>query len=470
MAHETYQSPLSTRYASGEMQAIFSDQFKYSTWRRLWIALAQAEMELGLPITKDQVAALTKYAENINFEAATEHEKSLQHDVMAHIHAYGDQCPQARPIIHLGATSCYVTDNTDIIQMRKALQILTAKLVQVLQQLAHFASEYRELPCLGFTHFQAAQPTTVGKRACLWAQDFLLDLHELEWRRENLRFLGVKGTTGTQASFLTLFNNDRNKVQELDRLVANKMGFPNLFNISGQTYTRKQDAFIFNTLAGIAISAHKFATDLRLLAGLKEIEEPFRDQQVGSSAMPYKRNPILSERICSLSRFVIALAENPAYTASTQWLERTLDDSANRRLSISEAFLSCDAILNLMIQVTKGLVVYPKMIERHIQNELPFLATENILMACVKKGGDRQDLHEKIRQHSQNAAHGIKVEGHSNDLLERIAKDPAFKISETEINSILNVSDFIGRAPQQVDEFLEKEVVPALKKYRSEAL
>lgn len=464
MMHETYKSPLSIRYASPEMLRLFSEQYKISTWRRLWVALAQAQRELGLPITQEQIDELESYAENINFGAAAEHEKHLQHDVMAHIHAYGDQCPKARSIIHLGATSCYVTDNADLIQMREALQLLSNKLAQVLRQLADFALKYRDLPCLGFTHLQPAQPTTVGKRACLWAQDLLLDLQELEVRKNNLRFLGVKGTTGTQASFLALFNHDHDKVQALDRLVADKMGFQNLLLISGQTYTRKQDAFVLNALAGIAISAHKFATDLRLLAHMKEIEEPFHEKQVGSSAMPHKRNPILSERICSLARFVISLSENPAYTASTQWLERTLDDSANRRLCLSESFLGCDAILNLLLQVTKGLVVYPKMMERHITEELPFLATENILMACVKKGGDRQDLHERMRKHSQDAANKMKNEGASNDLLERLASDSAFQITRSEIENILKVSDFIGLAPEQVDKFLEKELIPALKK------
>jgi adenylosuccinate lyase len=467
MSKDTYQSPLAERYASHSMQHIFSPNFKYSTWRRLWVALAQAQLTLGLPVTQEQIAEMSAHIEDIDFAAVAKYEKLLKHDVMAHIYAYGDQCPLARPIIHLGATSCYVTDNTDIIQIRDGLQILIIKIVQVIRQLSDFSRKYADLACLGFTHFQPAQLTTVGKRACLWTQEFLMDLQELELRSDNLRFLGVKGTTGTQASFFALFGKDHDKVQALDHLVAAKMGFSHLFIIAGQTYSRKQDVVLLNALAGIAISAHKFSTDMRLLAHLKEIEEPFAKEQVGSSAMPYKRNPILSERICSLSRFLISLTENPAYNAATQWFERTLDDSANRRLCIPEAFLTCDAILELLLSVTSGMVVYDKMISKRVKEELPFMATENILMACVKKGGDRQDLHEKIRVHSQAACQRVKVEACHNDLLERIAQDPSFHLTKGELDRILNVVDFVGRAPQQVTEFLEKEVDPVLAKYRN---
>lgn len=452
--HE-YKSPLTERYASEEMSTIFSPQYKHTIWRKLWIALAKAEKALGLSITQEQIEELERHYQTIDFAAAEKQESLLHHDVMAHIQVFGEQCPLAKPIIHLGATSCYVTDNTDIIQMRAGLGILLLKLTQVIQQLASFAEKYKELACLGFTHLQPAQLTTVGKRTCLWIQDLLMDFQELEYRLENLRFLGVKGATGTQASFLALFDNDHNKVQQLDHLVADDLGFTNVFLVSGQTYTRKQDVQIINAIAGIAVSAHKFATDLRLLAHLKEIEEPFEEKQVGSSAMPYKRNPILAERICSLSRFLLSLAENPSYTAATQWLERTLDDSANRRLCLPEAFLTCDSILNLLLKVTASLVVYPKMIERHIQEELPFMATENILMACVKQGGDRQELHEKIRKHSKAAADNVKLNGQNNDLLDRLTQDPTFNLSKEKIAKILNVKNFIGCAPQQVDEFLK---------------
>lgn len=462
MSHENYISPLADRYASPEMLKLFSPQFKFSTWRRLWVALAQAEMTLGLPITKEQVAEMSGQVDKIDFAAAAEYEKKFQHDVMAHIHAYGDQCPLAKPIIHLGATSCYVTDNGDIIQMRNGLHILLDKLATVIKQLAAFAKKNASQPCLGYTHFQPAQLTTVGKRACLWIQDLMMDYDEISQKVKQIKFLGVKGATGTQASFLALFNNDPGKVQALDRLVAENMGFEQVFTISGQTYTRKQDSQVLYALAGVGISAHKFATDLRLLAHLKEMEEPFAEKQIGSSAMPYKRNPMLSERICSLSRFLIALSENPAYTAATQWLERTLDDSANRRISVSEAFLTCDAILNLLQKVTSGLVVYPKMIAKHIGEELPFMATENILMECVKKGGDRQALHEKIRTHSQAAGERVKQEGRDNDLLERITGDSAFNLTAGELRNIMDVKAFIGCAPQQVHAFLDKEVLPRL--------
>jgi len=455
MSHDTYQSPLAGRYASPEMKRLFSSQFKHSTWRKLWVALAEAEQELGLPISGDQINELRNHIDQIDFQLVADYEKDLQHDVMAHIHAYGDLCPSARPIIHLGATSCFVTDNADLIQMKEGIRQLLFKLEKVIEQLSEFALKHKDLACLGFTHFQPAQLTTVGKRACLWIQDLEIDLDELEQRFTKLKFRGVKGTTGTQASFLALFGGDHDKVKLLDQLVAQKMGFAQVFPITGQTYPRKLDSLILNTLAGIAISTHKFATDLRLLANLKEIEEPFGEKQVGSSAMAYKRNPMLSERICSLSRFVISLSENPAYTAATQWLERTLDDSANRRLCISEAFLSTDAILNLMIKVTSGLVVNEKIIERRVLEELPFMATENILMACVKKGGDRQDLHERIREHSHAAGGQVKQEGKENDLLERIAHDSAFQLTREELSELLNVSEFIGRSPEQVVEYLE---------------
>lgn len=462
MDHTRYHSPLTTRYASQEMSNLFSDQYKYSTWRKLWVALAKAEAELGLPISQQQIDELVSHIDDIDFDQADQFESVMHHDVMAHIHAYAEQCPSARAIIHLGATSCYVTDNTDIIQMREGLQLLIAKLQKVIYQIAQFAKQYAYLPCLGFTHFQPAQLTTVGKRACLWIQELLIDLKELKYRKDHLRFLGVKGTTGTQASFLALFNGDHQKVEMLDHLVTIEMGFQYFFLISGQTYTRKLDVMVLNALAGIGMTAHKFATDLRLLTHLKEVEEPFGKQQIGSSAMPYKRNPILSERVCSLSRFLIALAENPAYTASTQWLERSLDDSANRRLSIAEAFLCCDAILKLLDQITKGLEVYPKLIAKHVEDELPFIATENILMAAVKKGGNRQELHEKLRQYSHETVNKIKQEGKENDLLKRIKQDEAFMLTNEDLINLLKVEDFIGRAPAQVEEFLKTEVFPNL--------
>lgn len=437
------------------MSHCFSAQFKHETWRKLWIALAEAEKELGLDISHEQIDELKSHSANIDFAAVQRYEAELHHDVMAHIHAYGDLCPKARPIIHLGATSCYVTDNTDTIQQKRALSLIEQQLVAVIRQLAAFAARFKGTPCLGYTHFQPAQPTTVGKRACLWIQDFAMDLADLRYYNGNLKFLGVKGTTGTQASFLALFSQDDSKVAALDRLVADKMGFSQVFPVTGQTYTRKQDAQILHLLARLAASAHKFATDLRLLAGLKEMEEPFGEKQIGSSAMPYKRNPMLSERICSLGRFVIALAQNGDYTHATQWLERSLDDSANRRLTLSEAFLASDAILNLLLKVTDGLVVNERIIAKRIAEELPFMATENILMAAVKKGGDRQALHEAIRVHSHAAAKAIKEEGGENDLLARIASDPAFKLTPKEIESLLQVEQFTGRAAVQVTAFLE---------------
>lgn len=466
MNNEVYQSPLLSRYASPEMARLFSPQFKFSTWRKLWIALAEAEAELGLPISIEQIDELKAHAENINFTAANHYEEQINHDVMAHIHAYGDQCPKARAIIHLGATSCFVTDNTDLIQMREGLKILIRHLIKAIKQLARFAQTYAHQPCLGYTHFQPAQLTTLGKRACLWIQDLLLDLKDFLYRQENLRFLGAKGATGTQASFLALFHGNAEKVKQLDQKIASKMGFNELFTISGQTYTRKQDIQILQTLAGIGSTAHKIGTDLRLLAHLKEVEEPFTEKQVGSSAMPYKRNPILSERMCGLARFLISLTENPIYTHATQWLERSLDDSANRRLSLSEAFLSCDAVLETLIRLTGHLVVYPQVMDRHIKEELPFIATENILMAGVKKGMDRQLLHEKIRDHSQAASFKIKVQGGENDLLERIAADWTIPLSQEEMAAILDVQSFTGLAATQTLEFLDKEVFPLINQYK----
>lgn len=452
--HTKYQSPLTSRYASPAMSQVFSADYRHTLWRKLWIALAEAEKELGLPITQEQIDEMHATLTPIDFGKVAHYEKDLRHDVMAHIHAWGEQCPTARPIIHLGATSCYVTDNGDLIQIRDALNIIIDKLVLVIRQLSDFANQHKKLACLGFTHYQPAQLTTIGKRACLWIQDLLMDLEELEGKFNSLLFLGVKGTTGTQASFLSLFDGNHDHVKRLDMLVAEKMGFASVFPVSGQTYTRKLDTLILKALSGIGESAHKFATDLRLMANLKEMEEPFGKKQIGSSAMPYKRNPMLSERICSLSRFLIALPENCSYTHATQWFERTLDDSANKRITVAEAFLTADAILNLMVKVTDGLVVYPKVIQRHIDQELPFMATENILMQCVKSGGDRQELHERIRQHSIAAAKLVKEEGQENDLLERIAGDPAFNLAEEDLSRLLKVSDFIGRAPEQVEEFL----------------
>ncbi len=453
---QQYESPLTARYASKEMSHLFSPHFKHSTWRKLWVALAEGEKELGLEISQEQINELSAHTESIDFDLAGQYESQLHHDVMAHIHAYGDQCPTARPIIHLGATSCFVTDNTDAIQIRQALSLIIARLQTVIRNLRDFSLKYKDQACLGFTHFQPAQLTTVGKRATLWVQDLFMDLDELIYRRDHLRFLGVKGTTGTQASFLSLFNGDHSKVEQLDIIVAKKMGFSRIFPVTGQTYTRKQDTQVLHTLADLAASCHKFATDLRLLAGLKELEEPFESKQIGSSAMPYKRNPMLSERICSLSRFLISLSQNGTYTHATQWLERSLDDSANRRLTLSESFLTADALLILMERVTKGLVVNQAVIKKHIDNELPFMATENILMQAVKKGGDRQTLHERIRVHSQEAADNVKKRGESNDLIERIANDSSFGLSLKEIIQLVDVSTFIGRSPQQVEEFFNK--------------
>lgn len=458
MTTNLYQSPLGQRYASQDMLFLFSPQYKHSTWRRLWIVLAEEQRKLGLSISQQQIQELKDHVDSIDFERAAEWEKSLRHDVMAHVHTYGEQCPLAKPIIHLGATSCYVTDNSELIQLRSGMRILQKKLVQLLKQLKRFAWEQRETACLGFTHFQPAQLTTVGKRACLWTQDFLLDLQELNHRIERLGFLGAKGTTGTQASFLALFQEDHEKVKLLDRRIANRFGFEVLLPISGQTYTRKQDSQVLDMLTGIAQSAHKMASDLRLLANLREVEEPFEEGQIGSSAMPYKRNPMRSERICALSRFLISLGENPKYTAATQWLERSLDDSANRRLCLSESFLCCDAILNLLLNVSSGLVVNQAVIQKNVQRDLPFMATENILMAAVQKGGDRQALHERLRIHSREAGAQLREGGEKNDLFHRILSDPEFPFSEKELDEITSVKDFIGRAPEQVEEFIRDDL------------
>jgi adenylosuccinate lyase len=460
-----YQSPLSARYASDEMSYLFSPHFKFLTWRKLWIVLAVAQKKMGLPITDRQIDAMLDALEKIDLARAEEYERKFRHDVMAHIHAFGDVSPEARGIIHLGATSCFVTDNAELIQMREAMRIIRNKVVQAIRNLHPFAQQYAPLPCLSYTHFQPAQPTTVGKRACLWLQDLLMDLTAIERELEEQRFLGVKGATGTQASFLALFEGDHEKVKKLDEFVTKEMGFPRAFSISGQTYSRKQDIRTLSTLCSLAASTHKMATDLRLLAHLKEIEEPFAEKQVGSSAMPYKRNPIRSERICALARFLISLNDNPLYTEATQWLERTLDDSANRRLYIPEAFLTADAILNLLCNITAGLIVHPKVIERHLQTELPFLATEQILMEAVKGGKDRQSVHERLRIHSLEASRRIKEEGETNDLLARIAQDNEIGFTEKKIKDLCQVKHFIGRAIEQTHEFLNEEVQPVLKKY-----
>ncbi|HIW27417.1 adenylosuccinate lyase [Pseudoflavonifractor sp. An184] len=465
MPTNTYESPLSSRYASEEMLYLFSADKKFSTWRKLWVALARAEMELGLPVTQEQVDELEAHIYDIDYEKAAQWEKKLRHDVMAHVHTYGELCPKAMPIIHLGATSCYVGDNTDVILMREGLILVRNKLVQVLDALAKFAREYKALPTLGFTHFQAAQLVTVGKRASLWMNDLLLDLEEVEHRISTLKLLGSKGTTGTQASFLELFNGDHEKVKELERKIAKEMGFDGVVPVSGQTYSRKMDYSVLSVLSGIAQSASKFATDMRLLCHLKEVEEPFEKNQIGSSAMPYKRNPMRCERICSLARYVIVDAGNPAVTAATQWFERTLDDSANKRISVPEAFLAVDAILNIYRNVASGLVVHPKVIEKHVLEELPFMASENIMMDAVVRGGDRQELHERIRVLSQEAGRNVKDLGLSNNLIDLIAADPAFGMTKEELTAHLEPSRYIGRCPEQVEEFLTQEVQPVLEKY-----
>jgi adenylosuccinate lyase len=468
MPHDRYENPLTARYASAEMSALWSEQRKFSTWRRLWVVLAQAERELGLPVSEQQIAELAAHTDDIDFAAAAAYERKLRHDVMAHVHAYGDLCPTARPIIHLGATSCYVTDNADLILMRQALEMTAGRLAAVVDLLARFAAEHRRLACLGFTHLQPAQPTTVGKRACLWAYDLALDLAEVEHRLATLAARSVKGTTGTQASFLALFGGDHAKVRQLERRVAEKLGFATSFAVTGQTYSRKVDSQIIDVLSGIGQSAHKLATDLRLLASRKEVEEPFEADQIGSSAMAYKRNPMRSERICGLARFVISLQSSAANTAAVQWMERTLDDSANRRLVIPQAFLAIDAILILLQNVASGLVVYPQVIARNLAEELPFMASENLLMAAVQSGGDRQDLHERIRRHSQDAARAVKELGQPNDLLQRLARDPAF--AQVNIPAALDPAQFVGRAPEQVDEFLAEVVAPIRQRYVGAAL
>lgn len=460
--HDIYESPLNSRYASKEMKYLFSPDKKFKTWRRLWIALAKAEKELGLPITDEQIAELEANRDDIDYDMAAKREKEVRHDVMAHVYTYGQKCPKAKGIIHLGATSCYVGDNTDIIVMHEALQLVRDKLVNVIALLSKFADSYKNLPTLGFTHFQPAQLTTVGKRATLWLNELLMDYDDISYMLSQIKLLGSKGTTGTQASFLELFDGDHEKVKELDRLIAKEMGYDAVYPVSGQTYSRKLDSRILNVLSGVAQSAYKFANDMRLLQNLKEMEEPFEKHQIGSSAMAYKRNPMRSERMCSLARYVIVDAINPAITSSTQWFERTLDDSANKRISIAEAFLAVDAVLNIYINVVDGMVVYDKVIAQHIDNELPFMATENIMMDAVKKGGDRQELHELIREHSMEAAKQVKQFGLKNDLVDRIAADPKFNLSREEIDKILKPGNFIGRAPQQTEEFLREYVRPVL--------
>ena len=466
MNHDVYDNPLIGRYASVEMSQLWSPQTKHSTWRRLWVALAESERALGLDISQSQIDELKSRVDDIDFEAAARHEQRLRHDVMAHVHAYGDVCPTAKPIIHLGATSCYVTDNTDLILMRRGLQLLRAKLVATIDRLAKFAAEYRDLPCLGFTHLQPAQPVTVGKRATLWCYDLVLDLEELEHRIASLKLRGVKGTTGTQATFLTLFNGDHAKVEELDRIVCQSLGFEAKYAVTGQTYSRKVDSQVIDTLGGLAQSAHKAGSDLRLLQSRKEIEEPFEKHQIGSSAMAYKRNPMRSERMCGLARFVMSLTASAAQTTATQWMERTLDDSANRRLTIPQAFLASDAILILYRNVVDGLVVYPKVIARHLDEELPFMATEEILMAGVRAGGDRQDLHERIRIHSIEAGKQVKEQGKPNDLIERLKSEPSF--ANVDLGGALDPQRYIGRAPEQVDRFIADVIEPIRRRYATD--
>ncbi len=465
MSHDLYENPLNTRYASREMSGIWSAQRKHSTWRRLWVALAECERELGLDIKQAQIDELAKHVDDIDFDAAARHEKALRHDVMAHVHTYRDQCPGAGGIIHLGATSCYVTDNTELLQMRDSLRIIASRLARVIDSLATFAAKYRDLPCLGFTHLQPAQPTTVGKRATLWCYDLVLDLEEIEHRIQSLKFRGVKGTTGTQASFLQLFDGDHSKVEALDKMVAEKMGFTESYAVTGQTYSRKVDAHVLASLGGVAQSCHKAGSDLRILQHKKEIEEPFEEKQIGSSAMAYKRNPMRAERMCSLARFAMSLTANADQTAAVQWMERTLDDSANRRLSIPQSFLAVDASLILYQNISQGLVVYPNVIARHLQEELPFMATEEILMAAVQAGGDRQELHERIRVHSLEAARQVKEHGRDNDLIARLRGDAAF--AALEISQTLDASRYVGRAPEQVDAFISQVVTPIRERYSS---
>ena len=462
MSNDRYKSPLSERYASKEMQYIFSPDKKFRTWRKLWIALAETEKELGLDITDEQIEELKAHADDINYDVAKEREKVVRHDVMSHVYAYGKQCPKAKGIIHLGATSCYVGDNTDIILMSEALEIVRKKLINVIAELAKFADEHKNLPTLAFTHFQPAQPTTVGKRATLWMQEFMMDLEDLEYVKGSLKLLGSKGTTGTQASFLELFDGDQETIDKIDPMIAKKMGFETCYPVSGQTYSRKVDTRVVNVLAGIAASAHKMSNDIRLLQHLKEIEEPFEKTQIGSSAMAYKRNPMRSERIASLSRYVMVDAMNPAITSATQWFERTLDDSANKRLSVPEGFLAIDGILDLCLNVVDGLVVYPKVIEKRLMSELPFMATENIMMDAVKAGGDRQELHERIRELSMEAGRNVKEKGLDNNLLELIAADPAFNLSLEELQKTMDPAKYVGRAPVQVEAYLNNVVNPML--------
>lgn len=459
---DSYNTPLNNRYASKEMSYIFSSDMKFKTWRKLWIALAEGEKELGINITDEQVEELRANADNINYEVAEQREMEVRHDVMSHVYAYGVQCPKAKGIIHLGATSCYVGDNTDLIIMKDAMLVIRKKIINIINELTKFALKYKSLPTLGFTHLQPAQLTTVGKRATLWIQDLVMDLEKLDFIIDTLKFRGVKGTTGTQASFMELFDGDEEKVKALDKMVTERMGFKEAFKVTGQTYSRKIDSIVLNTLSEIAQSAYKFSNDLRLLQGMKEVEEPFEKNQIGSSAMAYKRNPMRSERISSLARFVIVNSLNPAITASTQWFERTLDDSANKRLAVSEAFLALDGVLNLYINVSSNLVVYEKVIASNIKKELPFMATENILMEAVKRGGDRQELHERIRVHSIEAARRVKEQGLENDLINRIIADEVFDITKEEITSILDATNFIGRAPGQVYDFVNEVVNPIL--------
>ena len=458
--YENYVSPFSTRYASKEMQYIFSAEKKFTTWRKLWVALARAEHKLGLPVSQEQVEELEAHVNDINFAVAEAREKEVRHDVMSHVYAYGQQCPNAAGIIHLGATSCYVGDNTDIILMREALQVVHRKLVNVIDLLGKFAEEYKALPCLAYTHLQPAQPTTVGKRATLWCNELVMDLQEVEYRIKNLKLLGSKGTTGTQASFLELFEGDEDKIKKLEQYICEEMGFDGVVPVSGQTYSRKIDSQVVCTLAGIAQSCSKFSNDLRILQNFKEMEEPFEAHQIGSSAMPYKRNPMRSERITSLARYVMCDSLNPMFTSATQWFERTLDDSANKRISVAEGFLAVDSILNIMLNVCDGLVVYPKVIAQRLNRELPFMATENIMMQAVKKGGNRQQLHERLREHSMAAAKVVKEEGKENDLIDRIVGDPAFQLTREEIEKVLVPSNFVGRSVHQVEEFIADYVQP----------
>ena len=467
MSNNVYESPFCSRYASPEMQYIFAPDKKFKTWRRLWIALARAEKEMGLSITDQQIAELEAHKDDINYEVAKEREKLVRHDVMSHVYAYGCQCPNAKGIIHLGATSCYVGDNTDIIIMRDALHLVKRKLVNVIAMLARFADQYKEMPCLAYTHLQPAQLTTVGKRATLWINDLLMDYHELDHRIASLKLLGSKGTTGTQASFMELFEGDEEKIRRVEQSIAREMGFEEVYPVSGQTYSRKVDYYVLSVLSAIAQSASKFSNDMRILQNFKEMEEPFEKNQIGSSAMPYKRNPMRSERITSLARYVMTVELNPAFTAATQWFERTLDDSANKRIAVAEAFLGVDAILNIMLNVCAELVVYPKVIRQRVMKELPFMATENIMMSAVKKGGDRQVLHEQLRVHSQAAARVVKEEGGENDLIDRIVADPLFNLRREEIEAVLDPANFTGRAPQQVTAFLREFVDPVLEENRA---